>query len=59
MVPAYIMESEEHDAVMLGRVDEETVFVNDTYLIIWSLIMYALGTFTGMLLYTTAFMSMI
>jgi len=53
------MESDEHEAVMLGRVDEKTVFVNDTYLIIWSLIMYALGTFTGMLLYTTAFMSMI
>jgi len=31
------MESEEHEAVMLGRVDEETVFVNDTYLVIWSL----------------------
>jgi len=53
------MESDEHEAVMLGRVDEQTVFVNDTYLVIWSLIMYALGTFTGMLLYTTAFMSMV
>jgi len=53
------MESEEHHAIMYGRLDEDTVFVDNTFLVFWSIIMYALGTFTGMLLFSTAFMSMV
>jgi len=59
MGPGYIMDSQEHHAIMYGRLDEDTVFVDNTFLVFWSIIMYALGTFTGMLLFSTAFMSMV
>jgi hypothetical protein len=45
------MESEEHEAVMFGRVDEDTVFVSDNFLVLWCVILYGLGIFTGQLLF--------
>ena len=51
MVPAMSMESEEHEAVMFGRVDEDTVFVSDNFLVLWCVILYGLGIFTGQLLF--------
>jgi hypothetical protein len=33
---------------LLGRIDKDTVLVADRQLTFWSLIMYALGVFTGL-----------
>jgi len=37
---------------LLGDVDEDSVLVSDQVLTMWSLIMYALGVFTGLGIWT-------
>jgi len=38
---------QEADAVIVGRVEDGMTFVDGRYLIIWSLVMYALGLATA------------
>jgi len=42
-------------ARLVGEIDEDSVLYSDRQLVIWSLVMYALGMFTGLGIITAVF----
>jgi len=39
----------------VGEIDEESVLYSDRQLVVWSVVMYALGMFTGLGIMTAVF----
>jgi len=40
---------------LVGEIDEESVLYSDRQLVVWSVVMYALGMFTGLGIMTAVF----
>ena len=45
---------QEADAVIIGRVEDGMTFVDSRYLVLWSVVMYALGLATAAIVIATS-----